>query len=79
MSTAQRFRTYYQTERYKGFYNVSKDFNSSSKMTTLVFSNGKKKIYSCGMFTEDAMFKAFKAIDKYHQQNKHKSISLVEA
>lgn len=79
MNTVQHLRTYYQTDRYKGFYKVSGRFNSNSKTTLLIFSNGKKKIYSCGMFTEDAMFKAFKAIDKYHMQNKHKINRFVEA
>lgn len=72
MNTAQNLRTYYQTDRYKGFYKVSGHFNNNTKTTFLTFTNGKKKIYTCGMFTEDAMFKAFNAIDKYHMQNKFK-------
>lgn len=79
MDTDQRFRKYYQTDRYKGFYRVRKRFDQFSRITFLVFSNGKKNIYASGIFTEEAMGKAFKAIDRYHKQNEHTENLLVEA
>ncbi|MDZ7680474.1 MAG: hypothetical protein U5J63_01895 [Fodinibius sp.] len=79
MNRRQRFRRYYQTDRYKGFYKVDERFNGLSKMTFLAFSNGKKKIYASGMFTEDAMFKAFNAIDQFYAQKRRNSRFLVEA
>jgi hypothetical protein len=79
MNRGKRFQKYYQTDRYKGFYKIDERFNGLLKMTFLAFSNGKKKIYAFGMFTEDAMFKAFNAIDQFHAQKKRNRRSLVEA
>ncbi|WP_440999907.1 hypothetical protein [Fodinibius sp. SL11] len=70
MDTDQRFRKYYQTDRYKGFYKVKERFNQFSRTTFLIFSNGEKNIYTSGIFSEDAMVKAFKTIDRYHAQKR---------
>jgi hypothetical protein len=78
METAQSFRKYYQSDRYKGFYKVTERFQKFSRMTFVIFTNGKKNIYASGIFTEDAMFKAFKAIDQYHVQKKRTNCQLVE-
>lgn len=66
MAIDQSFRKYYQTDRYKGFYKIKERIGGSSRMSLLVFSNGKKKIYANGVYVEEAMAKVFKAIDKYH-------------
>lgn len=79
MDTDRSFRKYYQTDRYKGFYKVKERFGQFSRTTFLVFSNGKKNIYTSGIYTEEAMFKAFKAIDQYHAQKKHRRNKFVEA
>lgn len=79
MDTDQRFKKYYQTDRYKGFYKVKERFREFSRTTLVIFSNGKKNIYASGIFTEEAMFKAFRAIDQYHAQNKDASSELVKA
>jgi len=39
-------------------------------MTHVVFTNGETKIFANGLFTEDAMAKAFIAIDQYHRRKK---------
>lgn len=79
MDTARSFRKYYQTDRYKGFYKVKERFGQFSRTTYLIFSNGEKNIYASGIYTEEAMFKAFKAIDRYYEQNRHTDNELVEA
>lgn len=70
----RKFRDYYKTDRYKGFYKVKKRTRAFSRTTILTFTNGKKTIYASGIFAEEAMAKAFKAIDNYHerlQRNKY--------
>lgn len=79
MNTAQSFRKYYQTDRYKGFYKIKESFGKFSRTTFLIFSNGKKNIYASGMYTEEAMFKAFKAIDQYYTQKRQSDEELVKA
>ena len=66
----RNFREYYRTDRYKGFYKCHESHHSSSRMTHVAFSNGETKIFANGLFTEDAMAKAFIAIDQYHQREK---------
>ncbi len=66
------FREYYLTDRYKGFYKCQEQKNSASRMTHVIFSNGKKKISASGIYTEEAMAKVFLAIDQYHLQQKTK-------
>lgn len=78
MDSAQSFRKFYQTDRYKGFYKVKERFGKFSRTTFVIFTNGKKNIYASGIFAEEAMFKAFKAIDQYYLQKKHTNPELVE-
>ena len=66
------FREYYLTDRYKGFYKCQEQKNSASRMTHVIFSNGRKKISASGIYTEEAMAKVFLAIDQYHLQQKAK-------
>jgi len=66
----RNFREYYQTDRYKGFYKCHEAHQTSSRMTHVVFTNGETKIFANGLFTEDAMAKAFIAIDQYHRRKK---------
>lgn len=79
MDTNRSIRKYYQTDRYKGFYKVKKRFGQFSRTIFLTFSNGKKNIYASGIYTEEAMFKVFKAIDRYHERKKHLNNEHVEA
>lgn len=78
MNSAQSLRKYYQTDRYKGFYKIKKRFDSTSRLTFLVFSNGKKQIFASGIYTEDAMFKAFQAIDQYLARKKYEKNLFLE-
>jgi len=66
----RNFREYYRTDRYKGFYKCHELHHTSSRMTHVAFSNGKTKIFANGLFAEDAMAKAFIAIDQYHRRKK---------
>ncbi|GEM_PF-677856 len=66
----RNFREYYRTDRYKGFYKCHAAHHSTSRMTHVIFSNGKTKIFAHGLFVEDAMVKAFIAIDQYHKRDK---------
>lgn len=77
MKSAKKFRSYYQTDRYKGFYQIKKKTNPFSRMTLLTFSNGKKNIYAKGVYTEEAMAKIFAAIDQYHLKQKSKQLASV--
>lgn len=70
MTSANKFRSFYQTDRYKGFYQIKKSTNHLSRMTLLAFSNGKKNIYASGIYAEEAMAKIFAAIDQYHRKQK---------
>jgi len=72
MTTATKFKSYYQTDRYKGFYQIKKETYSLSRTTLLIFSNGKKNIYAKGVYVEEAMAKIFAAIDQYHLKRKKK-------
>jgi hypothetical protein len=74
MTTAKKFRSFYQTDRYKGFYQINKSTYPLSRMTLLAFSNGKKNIYAKGVYAEEAMAKMFAAIDQYHQKRKAKRL-----
>ncbi|MDZ7659655.1 hypothetical protein [Fodinibius sp.] len=77
MTTAKEFRSYYQTDRYKGFYQIKKSTYPLSRMTLLAFSNGKKNIYATGVYAEEAMAKIFSAIDQYHLKKKAKRLAMV--
>ncbi|MDZ7691909.1 MAG: hypothetical protein U5K69_12410 [Balneolaceae bacterium] len=79
MITDKNFRKYYQTDRYRGFHKVNERFDNTSRTTLLVFSNGKKQIYTSGIYTEGAMFKAFNAIDQYYAQKRLRGNLLAEA
>lgn len=79
MDTDQKFRKYYQTDCYRGFRKVNKRFDQFSRTTFVTFSNGKKNIYASGIYTEEALVKAFKTIDLYHAKNKHANNKHVEA
>jgi hypothetical protein len=70
MTTARKLRSFYQTDRYKGFYQVKKTTYPLSRMTLLAFSNGKKNIYAKGVYTEEAMAKIFASIDQYYLKQK---------
>lgn len=70
MTTAKKFRSFYQTDRYKGFYLIKKSTYPLSRMTLLAFSNGKKNIYATGVYAEEAMAKVFAAIDHYYRKQK---------
>lgn len=72
----RKFRDYYKTDRYKGFYKVDKRTRAFSRTTILTFTNGKKTIYASGMFAEEAMAKAFRAIDNYHSRSKRHKVDL---
>ena len=74
MKTASKFRSFYQTDRYKGFYQIKKRTFPFSRMTLLTFSNGKKNIYATGVYSEEAMAKIFTAIDQYHLKQKNKAV-----
>lgn len=77
MTTAKKFRNFYQTDRYKGFYQINNSTNPHSRMTLLTFSNGKENIYATGVYVEEAMAKIFAAIDQYHQKRKAKRLQAV--
>ncbi|WP_445664332.1 hypothetical protein [Fodinibius sp. AD559] len=79
MDTDQRFRKYYQTGQYKGFYMIHEHFCAFSCTTFVTFSNGKKNIYTSGIFSEEATVNAFKAIDQYHAQKRNTESLLVKA
>lgn len=70
MDTQYTSLDYYTTDKYKGFYKCPKPKNGFSRMLHLVFTNGKKTIYTTGVCPEDATAKAFIAIDNYHKQQK---------
>lgn len=76
MTTAKKFRSFYQTDRYKGFYQINKSTYPHSRMTLLAFTNGKKNIYAKGVYTEEAMAKIFAAIDQYHRKKKAKQLTI---
>ena len=77
MTTAKKFRSYYQTDRYRGFYQIKKRTDPSSRMTLLVFSNGTKNIYASGVYSEEAMAKIFATIDQYHlKQNSRQLVTV---
>ena len=66
MNTKHSYRSYYRTDKYKGFYRVRNGNNRYSRLTRLTFTNGETTIYTTGIYPEDAMAKAFMAIDRYH-------------
>ena len=76
MATAKNFKSYYHTDRYKGFYQINKSTNPLARMTLLAFSNGKKNIYAKGVYTEEAMAKIFAAIDQYHRKKEAKQLTV---
>jgi len=73
MTTATKFKSYYQTDRYKGFYQIHKKTYPLSRTTFLIFSNGKKNICAKGVYVEEAMAKIFTAVDQYHLKQKEKN------
>lgn len=75
MTAAKKFRSYYQTDRYKGFYQIKKSTYPLSRMTILAFSNGKKNIYASGVYAEEAMAKIFASIDQYYLKQKEKQLA----
>ncbi|WP_440998524.1 hypothetical protein [Fodinibius sp. SL11] len=72
MTTDKKFRSFYQTDRYKGFYQIKKNTYPLSRMTLLAFSNGKRTIYATGVYAEEAMAKIFATIDQYYLKQKAK-------
>ncbi|WP_138429172.1 hypothetical protein [Fodinibius saliphilus] len=72
----KKFRKYYQSGNYRGFYKVENRFLRNSKSKAVIFSNGEESIHTIGMFTEEALGKAFEAIDKYHRKQNAKSTLL---
>lgn len=80
MWLSNRFKKYYSTDRYRGFYKIRECKSKLSAATRLVFTNGSEKIFVKGIFKEDAMVKAFIAIDNYHirqAQNKSTNLTLL--
>lgn len=77
MTTEKKFRSFYQTDRYKGFYQIKKNTYPLTRMTLLAFTNGKKTIYATGIYVEEAMAKIFASIDKYHSKQKEKHLTMV--
>lgn len=58
-----RFRKYYETEMYKGFYKLKENKYRWSGQVSVVFTNGHKQILATGPFQEAALAKIFDRID----------------
>ncbi|MFH5831007.1 hypothetical protein [Halalkalibaculum sp. DA384] len=72
MNKCGNYRDYYSTDRYRGFYRLHKAGNGFSRFIHLAFSDGENIIVTTGVYIEEAMAKAFQAIDKFHLQQKRK-------
>ncbi|SMO86055.1 hypothetical protein SAMN06265218_11814 [Fodinibius sediminis] len=62
----QRLRVYYTTGNYRGFYKVTEHQMRLAGRTFMKFSNGKKEIYSTGLFIEGVLESIFDQIDEYY-------------
>ena len=60
------FREYYMTSEYRGFRKVNHRTLTEKGITQVTFINGNKRVEANGRFTEQALKKAFKAIDAYY-------------
>ncbi len=60
----KKFLKYYVTGTYKGFRKIH-SYSNKSNITTMVFSDGNRKIFGFGKFSEEALTKIFKQIDHF--------------
>lgn len=59
----KKFRDYYATDKYRGFYKIRERVFKLSGKTTMTFTNGKKEVFASGLFKEAALTKIFDQID----------------
>jgi hypothetical protein len=79
--TEKSFREYYKSGQYKNFYKLKERGSPLTGQTHLTFTNGIKKVFASGQFTEEALEKIFAQIDSLYLKRKSqsfKSKSLVE-
>lgn len=63
-----KWREYYQTGKYKGFFKSKEYSYKLMGKTHITFTNGEKEIFGAGKFKEEALANIFIRIDK-HMQN----------
>lgn len=68
-----RFRKYYKTGKYKGFYKLSERHHKLTHSTKLVFTDGQKKVVGSGTFKEQALINIFDQIDKFSLKQLNKA------
>lgn len=73
--TDKSFREYYKTGQYKDFYKLKERGSSLTGQTHITFTNGIKKVFASGRFTEAALEKIFAQIDKLYSDKKSESLS----
>lgn len=65
---SKKFREYYVTGKYKGFYKLRERQYKLSGKTHITFTNGEKEIFSVGLFKEEALKNIFEKIDQLSDQ-----------
>jgi len=70
-----RFRKYYETEKYKGFYKLRENKYKLSGQVSMVFTNGHKQIMATGLFQEAALAKIFDRIDSLCKKEFNKEVN----
>jgi len=70
-----RFRKYYETEMYKGFYKLKEDKYKLSGQVSIVFTNGEKQIFATGPFQEAALAKIFDRIDSHYNKETNREVN----
>lgn len=62
-SIESKLTEYYSNGNYRGFHKIKENTSKLTGVTKLMFSNGKKQIYTSGSFREEALSKMFKKVD----------------
>ena len=73
MNTDKNFREYYSSGRYRGFRKYRQTEQRISGRIWLTFTNNSKKITVYGKCVEDALEKAFRAIDCHYRNSNRQS------
>lgn len=66
----KRFTEYWDTGKYKGFYQSKETEYKLAGRVHLIFTDGKKNFFASGIFKEAALEKIFDKIDKYDSKIK---------
>ena len=71
-----RFIEYYQTGKYRGYYQVrGKEYKLYGR-THLTFSNGEREFFATGVFKEAALAEIFDQIDRFHSHSPNTDIAI---